>query len=59
MRLPCANFMFTSFLDLCVWHMDLLTFIIYIHLTKGDRVTEDTGEGGNEMIANVYLEEFV
>lgn len=39
--------------------MDLLTFIIYIHLTKGDRVTEDTGEGGNEMIANVYLEEFV
>lgn len=51
--------MFASFLDLCDWHMNLLTFIIYIHLTKGGRVTEDTGEGGNEMIANVCLEEFI
>lgn len=59
MTLACVNFMLASFLDMCDWHMSLLTFIIYIHLTKGDRVTEDTGEGGNEMLPNVYLEQFI
>lgn len=51
--------MFVCFLDLCEWHRNLLAFFIYTHLQRcqGDRVTEVTGLGGEEMIANVYLAE--
>lgn len=58
-RLTCINLMFVCFLDLCEWHRNLLAFFIYTHLQRcqGDRVTEVTGLGGEEMIANVYLAE--